>query len=428
MQNEKEKENIRTLYLSILETDFKDIAEGNINISVGKIPKDASNYMGYIFTHILWNFWLKYSDTTSRIVGFHKLIDNTFMTNRDLEDLYRINERVGKIWNAFNKMARIWRWKRAKTYNTEDLYMNPIISGQKNTMTIMKNNTKYLFQLKELIGNLNRELSNSCNMFVEPLPCKNPYTNEFFNKSDLYNIYFAIKESTFIMPLLIHKYFLCDFSLSKFTNENEDMIHEYYVDNYTKHITTDVLLRTIKQMLMEHKITNIRIHVDFPKSILKEKMMPYLKLYFISKLSMNKWKKASSYMKLHRMLQDIVNDTPGFGRKKYVPTVLNNGTKTYLKYYYDDNIPKICREPLKDYMNDHLDLKIRETSFMMIHYDVIMNQRRRVLISQPLNSQRNETNESMYISSDTSSDEENNQPDASDREQDESDDDNEEDE
>jgi hypothetical protein len=373
-----------------LATEFKDVID---DTSVSKIEQNTPNYMGYIFTHILWNFWLKYGDVASRVSGFKKLIENTFMTNKDLEDLYIVNAKIGKMWRAFNKIARLWRWKSAKIYNTEDLYMNPIVPGQKNTITIMKNRTKYVFHLKELIGNFNRELSNTCNMFVEPLPCKNPYTNEFFGKSDLYNIYFAIKESTFLMPTLIHEYFLSDFSLSLFMNENEDKIHEFYVDNYTNHMTTDVLLSTIKQMLIEHKINGILIHRDFPKCMLKERMMPYLKLYYISKLSNIKWKKASAYMKLHRMLQDLANDSPSFGRKKFVPTVLNNGKKSYLKYYYEDKIPKICAESLDTYMSSHLDLKIRDTSYLIIHYDIIMSQRRQYITTGSLVNQRYEREE-----------------------------------
>uniref|UniRef100_A0A6C0HYN8 Uncharacterized protein n=1 Tax=viral metagenome TaxID=1070528 RepID=A0A6C0HYN8_9ZZZZ len=378
---------LRTLYLNILEKDFIE----NNGISNRNIPKETPNFMGYVFTYMIWNFWLKYNNTT-RIEGFKKMVENTFMTQKDLEDLYLINSRVSKIWESFKTIVKKWRWKRAKIYNTEDLYMNDIREGQKNSITILKNNTKYVFGLKELIGNFNRQLSNSCNMFVEPLPCKNPYTNECFNKSDLYNIYFAIKESTFLMPKLIHDYFLSDFCLSKFMNENENIIHENYVENYTNNITNDILINIIKEMLTEHKINCIKIHKDFPKSLLRDKMTPYLKLYFINKLSKNKWKKAESYIKLHKMLHELANYSPAFGRKKYISTKLKNNMKTYLNFYYDDKMPKINDISLSEFMKNHLELNMRDTNNILIHYDIIINQIRGSFVNRQLISSRYETN------------------------------------
>ena len=101
-------------------------------------------------------------------------------------------------------------------------------------------------------------------------------------------------------------------------------------------------------------------------------------------------------MKLHRMLQDLVNESPGFGRKKYMPTISNN-KKTYLNFYYDDTTPKIKKNMLSEFMKDNVELNTRETSYTLIHYDIIMEQRRQYSLNRQLYNPRyiNEyTNES----------------------------------
>jgi hypothetical protein len=317
-----------------------------------------------------------------------------------MEDFYIINARIQKIRRSFCRLLRIWRWKHAQIYNTEDFYMNAIYPGQKNSITLLKNNRRYVFALKDLIGNFNRELSNTCNLFVEPLSCKNPYTNECFTKSDLYNIYFAIKESTFIMPKLLHDYFLSDFCLSRYTNENEFVIREYYIDKYINQITHDILLESVNSMLKHHKIRNIRIHKDFPKLQLKEVMSPYLKLHFISKMSQNKWRKADAFMRLHKMLHCLQYESPTFGRKKYVKienkckSVFDTiGEKTSIdrSYFeiktscgYNNGAGSGGGGQLHRFMKNHMELNTTHDSYMMFDYQMIQLQRREEIMNREM--------------------------------------------
>lgn len=47
--------------------------------------------------------------------------------------------------------------------------MNPIHIGNKNTITLLQNNTKYVFHIRELIGCINTSLSNSCHFFFRTI-------------------------------------------------------------------------------------------------------------------------------------------------------------------------------------------------------------------------------------------------------------------
>ncbi len=154
-------------------------------------------------------------DNGSKFKCLQNILSNVFISEINKEEIMNIFCKIQRFIHAMFRLQYIWKWKRANVYNTEDLYMNPIHIGQKNTIVLLQNNTKYIFQIKELIGSINTSLSNSCHFFLEPLVCKNPYTNLPFDKASLYNIYYAIRESTFIMPTLIHQYFLSDFDLSE---------------------------------------------------------------------------------------------------------------------------------------------------------------------------------------------------------------------
>jgi hypothetical protein len=109
--------------------------------------------------------------------------------------------------------------------------MNPIQPNVKNVLVLLQNKTKYVFHIRELISTMDTSLTNTSHFFSDPIAYKNPYTNMPFNKSNLYNIYFAVKSTNYIMPILLQKYFLCDFNLSIFASQNEYLVNEEYLEN-----------------------------------------------------------------------------------------------------------------------------------------------------------------------------------------------------
>jgi hypothetical protein len=186
-------------------------------------------------------------------------------------------------------------------------------------------------------------------------------------------------------------------------NENEFVIREHYIDQYINQITHDILVESVNSMLKYHKIRNIRIHKDFPKLQLKELMMPYLKLHFISKMSRNKWRKADSFMKLHNMLHCLQYESPTFGRKKYVKiekkekNVFNYcnesetiGEKSAIyRSYFEMKVPKINNGSsgnLRQFMQNHMELNIRHDSYMIFDYQMIQLQHREQILNREMTS------------------------------------------
>ena len=90
----------------------------------------------------------------SKFKSLQNTISNIFINDEKRQEIMNIFCNIQRFIHAVYRLKYIWRWKRSIIYNTDDLYMNPICIGQKNTITILQNNTKYIFQIRELIGSI----------------------------------------------------------------------------------------------------------------------------------------------------------------------------------------------------------------------------------------------------------------------------------
>ena len=246
------------------------------------------------------------------------ILENPFLKNSQiLPHFWGLFQKIQRVYFAFLRVLYLWKFKRAKIYNTEDLFMNSIKEGQKGTIVLFENQTKYIFHIRELIQSIHNNLSNCSHFFPDIKSCKNPYTNVPFKKSNLYNIYFAIKGSDYKLPRLFDRFFIESFDLQQFSLKNAQLINEEWLEQYTK---TAVNIYNIKDQLEEmflfHKIKTPPIHNEFPKTRLIEIMLPYLSLYNKSQYYINTQKAEQSHIKLHNKLLRFKLYNPIFGRKK----------------------------------------------------------------------------------------------------------------
>ena len=316
----------------------------------------------YIFDASIYNFasilHTENNNNNNKFKQFHNVITNIFLTPAQKSDITDIFCKMQRFIHAMYRLQHIWLMKKTKLYNTEDLYMNPIQATDRNVIVLIQNNTKYMFHLRELINTIQTSLSNSTHFFAEPIVCKNPYTNLPFNKSSLYNIYFMIKSSSFIMPILFHKYFLSDFDLISFSLNNEYLVNDEYLRKFVENNCQRDIVYIVREMFLDFGIKIMRIHNDFPKDILYTIMKPYLDLYYISQYSMNSCKKEYSSRFLKYKLNEFCKYNPKFGRKhirlisKTPFTVKKHKVihfdDTHLSFY-DDNVNVV-----ENFMKTHL--------------------------------------------------------------------------
>ena len=227
--------------------------------------------------------------------------------------------KIQKFLHSIHIFKQHIKFKMAKIYNTEDLHMNPIKPNDKNTMTILQNNTKYVFHIRELISCFKNCLNHSNHFFIEPIVCKNPYTNIPFNKSSLYNIYFAIRDSTFITPTEIHQFFLCDFNISDFAIKNEEFLSINSLKTFVNNNCKMNIRKYVDLMFKTYEI-DYKIDPSYPKDLLFQYMRPYLILFYQSLYSPRCSQRNCSSRKLYLRLRLFCELNPCFGRKKVLFT------------------------------------------------------------------------------------------------------------
>ena len=260
--------------------------------------------------------------------------------------------KIQKTYYAFSRLAFIFKYKKSAMSVTTDIGLNDITINDKNILCIYNVNSRYLFNINDLIKIITTSITNSYMFFSQPLPSKNPYNNLPFTKSNLYNMYFFLKFKTNIYNDLFVKFFHCDFNLTTFYHKYEYLLREHILDNFIKNSTEDVLIQEIKKMitLFNKKTTKkILINDEFPKKNLIKIMKPYLMLYLQSYYSFVPIVKNNAIVLLNSKLKKFQKFNPKFGRKIYklgFKNYANFKKKSYIKSveFLDNHIAFNCDE------------------------------------------------------------------------------------
>ena len=260
--------------------------------------------------------------------------------------------KIQKTYYAFSRLAFIFKYKKSAMSVTTDIGLNDITINDKNILCIYNVNSRYLFNINDLLKIITTSITNSYMFFSQPLPSKNPYNNLPFTKSNLYNMYFFLKFKTNIYNDLFVKFFHCDFNLTTFYHKYEYLLREHILDNFIKNSTEDVLIQEIKKMitLFNKKTTKkILINDEFPKKNLIKIMKPYLMLYLQSYYSFVPIVKNNAIVLLNSKLKKFQKFNPKFGRKIYklgFKNYANFKKKSYIKSveFLDNHIAFNCDE------------------------------------------------------------------------------------
>jgi hypothetical protein len=116
------------------------------------------------------------------------------------------------------------------------------------------------------------------------------------------------------MPMLFHNYFLVDFDLRKFRDENENVIKCMAFKSHIRNASANSLYNASIQMLKKYQ-KKIVIHKDFPKDNLVNILRPYLLLYYITQYSAEEYRVIDAETQLNHKLKKLYQTNPAFGRK-----------------------------------------------------------------------------------------------------------------
>jgi hypothetical protein len=125
------------------------------------------------------------SYSNNKFECLNSVLSNMFISDENKITIMDTFCKIQRFIHGVMRLKHIWRFKKSNIYNTDDLYLNPIHAGDKNTLVLFCNNTRYVFHIRELIGAINTSLSNASHFFAEPIVCKNRLINRRFITSIL---------------------------------------------------------------------------------------------------------------------------------------------------------------------------------------------------------------------------------------------------
>ena len=288
-------------------------------------------------------------------------LSNIFHNEKSKEEFLTIFSKIQKTYHAMSRFAFLYKFKKSEIQINTDVYLNPIEPTDKNVISILQNNKKYLFTITDLINIFNTSLGNTCNFFSSPLVCKNPYNNMPFNKSTLYNIYFYMSSTTFIVPLLFHQFFMENFNLKRFKIHNEAIIRDYAIKSHLNNTNNKTMAYSIKSMLSYcHYSSDLYIDKDFPHDLLVDIMKPYYRLYLLSECSVDEYKRHHFKRIFNRKIKDFVSYNPAFGRKILITRKYNITNEISYKKNCSFNTKHISFQYSEEnFINNH----VREEDF-----------------------------------------------------------------
>lgn len=311
-------------------------------------------------------FIYKEYDISYKFQNFKDIINNNFYNKEQKTIFIQLFQNAQKKYKQFCKLAYLWKWKKSTCNITHDLYMRPITSEKYYILPILHYGVKYIFSKNDLINIINNSLAHSPDVYAEPLSIKNPYNNLPFEKSILYNIYFFIKKNLFTLPPIFHEYFICNFHLKIFRDNNECLIRNIYIEKLLNNNKIQ-LVNNINSMINlynenKHHSMIINIDTDFPDDILIKAMKPYLKLFYTTNYSLDIIEKNKSANNLNYYLYQFKKKHNNFGRKiikftnnnKTIVTFNTEYTNLIVKSYYQ-NYSNCHKEIIED-IDDKTDI------------------------------------------------------------------------
>ena len=280
-------------------------------------------YMKHIFSNQL-NLhadFMKCIFVLSNESKFKELDKNTgdnFLVSPENQNLFLdFFSEIQKVYWGFAKFSKLIKQRYSKNKVDHDLFLAPISITQRNVIQLYENDSTYLFTLQDLSHIIIAAVCNSPMFHSEPLSPKNPYSGVVFSKSNLYNIYFYMKERFSIVPEVVHNFFISDFDIDVFGENHKLIIRYTYINQFVDNEDSDEIVEIIYDMIGEFFI-DLDIHEDFPNDILINTFKSAVTNYIHYKYNFDLSKRITNYRLMSTKMNDIIQKCPGIGRKIFV--------------------------------------------------------------------------------------------------------------
>jgi len=278
--------------------------------------EDFLQKMAYIFV-LCYSIRMENSPSVYTKYQFiSKLFSNPMYSETIQENVMELVQKSQRTYFAFVKLARLFRVKTYKVQIDTDLYMNELSPKNRKTFVLLDNRSLYYFSISDLTHIIHDALTYSYIFDSIPLTAKNPYNNTPFSLSALYNIYFHMLHTLYVVPKFIRLFFESDFNIYRFKWDNEPELREHIVREYVSKMDSSLSKSEIKQMLRLYDVKKqINIDPEFPADVLVKAMKPYITLYYLVKYTSDTIRRQHYRFKLKYSLCQFIQLNPTFGRR-----------------------------------------------------------------------------------------------------------------
>jgi hypothetical protein len=324
--------------------DIVSLKKGNEIIFFANNYAPENTDIGIYLNTIMYNIYYEVIKKrkvfiSAKLSSLNWIMDNIFISKQLKEKIVSMFSKAQRIYFSLNRFINIYKHRKYPTVVTNDLSLNPLSKHDRQTIIILQAKSIYLFSIADLINVIETAICNSPNFFSDPLTPKNPYNNQPFSPTTLYNIYFAMKQSKRLLSIPFHLYFLEDFNKHTFRRNNEMFIRDFAISKYVLNTHSDSLVQSILSMIHNNVYINkLIIDSEFPKDLLVNIFRPFLlqyyKIHFSLKGAEYKQKNTSE---LNIKFKKFYDYNPLFGRK-IVKFVVNGKGKYRYKYWLGDDV------------------------------------------------------------------------------------------
>lgn len=294
--------------------DF-DECETNVDDSIRRI-----SYMEHIFSnqnnlHADLMKCIFVLSNEPKFKGLDKNTGDNFLVSSENQNIFLdFFSEIQKVYWAFANFAKRIKQRYSTNKVDHDLLLAPISITQRNVIHLYENDNTYLFTLQDLSHIIIAAICNSPSFHSEPLNPKNPYSGVAFSKTNLYNIYFYMKERFSVVPEGLHKFFLTNFDIELFGEKYKLIIRDIFINQFVDNEDKDEIVENIYDMINEC-YTQLNIHEDFPDDILINTFKSALINYLHYKYNFDLSKRVPNYKLMSKKMNHIIKTCPGIGRK-----------------------------------------------------------------------------------------------------------------
>lgn len=328
--NFKPKDIKREMSESILEYNYNH----KHNLIFYDIFIKCLNNMTNKENNIMYKSYFIKEDTKIKV--YYEINMSPFISKENIDNLNELYLKTYRCYDAINKFGVICKLRYKKKYQySYDLCMNPLENYKESQIfKVIENNRVYKFWGKDLYKIINKRLTNNYELFPEPKTITNPYTNNEFSLSNLYNLYLFLLDSPWGVPKLYELYFQTNFNIILLTECYMSELKDEIIKETIKFISDKDLIIHSNKMLQRNRSViggNRIISDDYPCDIIRKYMLSYVKLYLLSITSTCGSKRMYNNRLLRTKLKTFFKDNPTFGRDVYKRVPIYEKDSNFIK-------------------------------------------------------------------------------------------------